>query len=592
MTASIWSPGDVADIETVNADRTRKAQRFTNPAGGQTVFNLTNFAYAVGTGSLQVNINGVQQYPIIDFQETSVSSFTMTSPVESDDVIDAFGLVGSPAAQAAATSAAFADASAITAAQKATDATASYNLAYAAQLIAQNKASEAAASAVTAGTSATNAANTATTAVNATLAQKVTDAQAARDTALGYKDTALTYQNNAYQYKLDAAASAQTASNYAAAAGGSQLNADWNEASPASKAYIVNKPSLAGYVVRGGDNNTGVGTGTKFISTLNQSMANILASGLTDSVPLRVGNTNNGAAVIQLIRDGIYGAYIGLDTDNQLKYGGFTVGNVAYKIYHEGNFTPTDYYKPAVGGDLYGQLRLTNANYLAWKNTSGTPLSLIGLSSANNLDIYVPTPTNQIRFMNSGNTRANLAIGDTAQVDCVGKIYQDVTVNNPGVAHEFINTNGSGVTLSFTGNGSTPVKYIRVSNGNMAWLNSALSANIMVLTDGGTLSAPVITQTSDERKKKDWVTYESDLIEQFAAITKIGSFTWKGSEEVSLGAGAQSMKKIKSLETAIERMPDNSLTVNTGGASLVLIHALCTRLLSLEAELKTLKENK
>jgi hypothetical protein len=48
------------------------------------------------------------------------------------------------------------------------------------------------------------------------------------------------------------------------------------------------------------------------------------------------GNGTNGA-FIALHRSGIYAAYFGLDTDNKLKVGGWSMGNNAYEIWHAGN---------------------------------------------------------------------------------------------------------------------------------------------------------------------------------------------------------------------------------------------------------------
>jgi hypothetical protein len=64
-----------------------------------------------------------------------------------------------------------------------------------------------------------------------------------------------------------------------------------------------------------------------------------------------VGNISTGSTWKQMIvsagaadaayqafhRPGAYAAYFGLDTDNQFKVGGWSMGNVAYKLFHEGN---------------------------------------------------------------------------------------------------------------------------------------------------------------------------------------------------------------------------------------------------------------
>lgn len=48
------------------------------------------------------------------------------------------------------------------------------------------------------------------------------------------------------------------------------------------------------------------------------------------------GSNATSAAGMTFIRDGNFGCYLGIDTDNQLKIGGWSFGNNAYRIVHEG----------------------------------------------------------------------------------------------------------------------------------------------------------------------------------------------------------------------------------------------------------------
>ena len=54
---------------------------------------------------------------------------------------------------------------------------------------------------------------------------------------------------------------------------------------------------------------------------------------------LEVHNEANSAAsaVMLFHRKGIFGAYFGLDTDNQFKVGGLSMGANAYTVWHSGN---------------------------------------------------------------------------------------------------------------------------------------------------------------------------------------------------------------------------------------------------------------
>lgn len=54
----------------------------------------------------------------------------------------------------------------------------------------------------------------------------------------------------------------------------------------------------------------------------------------------RAQSSASTAAAISFVRQNAYGVYFGLDTDNRLKVGGWSMGNVAYALFHEGNFNP------------------------------------------------------------------------------------------------------------------------------------------------------------------------------------------------------------------------------------------------------------
>lgn len=111
MSASVWNPGNGSSVGTVNAENTYKSQYFV-ATEGQTVFNITNFAYVPTTESLEVCQNGSTQILTKDYLETSGTSITLVEGARVGDVIFVRGLVGSVASQAAATSAAQAAASA------------------------------------------------------------------------------------------------------------------------------------------------------------------------------------------------------------------------------------------------------------------------------------------------------------------------------------------------------------------------------------------------------------------------------------------------------------------------------------------------
>ncbi len=65
------------------------------------------------------------------------------------------------------------------------------------------------------------------------------------------------------------------------------------------------------------------------------------ANGDSGWVPLQISNAGNGgaSASVGFVRDGVYGLILGLDTDNVLKIGGWTMGNVSYPVLHSGNLS-------------------------------------------------------------------------------------------------------------------------------------------------------------------------------------------------------------------------------------------------------------
>ncbi|MEG3900004.1 MULTISPECIES: tail fiber domain-containing protein [unclassified Microcoleus] len=73
-----------------------------------------------------------------------------------------------------------------------------------------------------------------------------------------------------------------------------------------------------------------VGTSIGGIATANNDPAN--------NCGLEVRSANPAsAAYLSLHRLGIYGIHLGLDINNQLSVGGWSLGNVSYKIFHEGS---------------------------------------------------------------------------------------------------------------------------------------------------------------------------------------------------------------------------------------------------------------
>lgn len=92
MTSSVWNPA-AFEVAQVNAAGVMKEESFSATAG-QTVFTLTTYAYAVGTGSLLVFKNGALGVRGVDWIETDTFTFTLLAGANVNDVIVAVGFVG------------------------------------------------------------------------------------------------------------------------------------------------------------------------------------------------------------------------------------------------------------------------------------------------------------------------------------------------------------------------------------------------------------------------------------------------------------------------------------------------------------------
>jgi hypothetical protein len=80
-------------------------------------------------------------------------------------------------------------------------------------------------------------------------------------------------------------------------------------------------------------------TGLEFGSTVPNAINAINGAGNDFNTALRISNLGNASAsaVMTFEREGVFGVHFGLDTDNVLKYGGFSEGANAYQIWTDKN---------------------------------------------------------------------------------------------------------------------------------------------------------------------------------------------------------------------------------------------------------------
>ena len=88
--ADIWQPRTILEL---SPDTKRITQKFT-ATSGQALYTITDFAYSLGTGSLQIFKNGSYQAPGIDWVENTITTFSLVSPASAGDIIVAVGYAG------------------------------------------------------------------------------------------------------------------------------------------------------------------------------------------------------------------------------------------------------------------------------------------------------------------------------------------------------------------------------------------------------------------------------------------------------------------------------------------------------------------
>jgi hypothetical protein len=106
-----------------------------------------------------------------------------------------------------------------------------------------------------------------------------------------------------------------------------------------------------------------------------------IGTGAANEGQLELQNAGSGASKIAFHRTGLFAAYLGLDTDNIWKVGGWSMGAAAYRLLLGDN------YANSAGVNL-AALNLANGNYLSWNST--TNCSVYG-DSGNMLQFSTPS---------------------------------------------------------------------------------------------------------------------------------------------------------------------------------------------------------
>lgn len=92
----------------------------------------------------------------------------------------------------------------------------------------------------------------------------------------------------------------------------------------------------------------------------------------------------------------------------------------------------------------------------------------------------------------------------------------------------------------------------------------------------GNISAPVVTQTSDERKKKNWREITDEQLDALASMTKAGVFDWADDSGSSAGGSAQQIRTI--VPDVVYEDTQGILGVDYGGLNFAMLQAMARRM--------------
>jgi hypothetical protein len=232
------------------------------------------------------------------------------------------------------------------------------------------------------------------------------------------------------------------------------------------------------------------------------------------------------------------------------------------------------------GDGMSGNLGFDNNVGVFAKDAGGTSRLMLRIISDNNMQMTVAGGQNLNIYNQAGNTIL-WSLSNAGDVNMVG----NQTMAN---SKSFSLRDTGGTARQFFSMGSDNATNLIVAGGtSLRFLNQAGDTAIANLTNAGTFSAVVVTQTSDERKKKKWQRLPDDFIASLAGIRKSGLFQWKKGGAAGLGVGAQSLEAF--LPQAVHTDAKGQKTVNYGGAALVASVELARKVIELEARLAALE---
>jgi hypothetical protein len=205
------------------------------------------------------------------------------------------------------------------------------------------------------------------------------------------------------------------------------------------------------------------------------------------------------AAFMAFNRPNTYAVYFGLDTDNQLKVGGWSMGANAYTILHSGNYSSYAPSKDGTGATGTWNIAISgnagSASSVAWGNVSGRPTSLSAFTD--DLSSVSATASTLVKRDANGYIMAgyvNTNISDEAIVPTSFFASTDTWIRKLPTASAYkalVNSQPHQINFVYGGSATQAIDNTTVNN---VWRSHAYAATITEVacwTDAGTVTLAV-----------------------------------------------------------------------------------------------------
>lgn len=242
---------------------------------------------------------------------------------------------------------------------------------------------------------------------------------------------------------------------------------------------------------------------TGLLSTWPQATGTIANGGGGGNYGVTLHANNNGGssaascAALTFIRDGIFGCFFGIDTDNQLKIGGWSMGNVSYRVVHEGLATVNLKDVSCTGvsfGSVVGSSATDLSKHIAMYG------STYGFSVTGNTINYV-SGGGQHNFIDSTGAAGDITTG-TLTATRIYSGYDSGVAYSISCSQWFRTTGNTGLYCSSWGGGVYMIDatYLR------SYQNKAMMASDFVISSDITLKAGIMPMVYRGRlSPKDYV---------------------------------------------------------------------------------------